>query len=251
MHSTPKNLFSCFIALTAFLCAVPALANSPLSEPATGTYVTDNGWGELLISRGNDGQHFTIEVVGTNYHLCNLEGDVTGFKGRTRTDDGNDLCEIEFVPTAHGIEVKSLGEDDIASGCRSYCGARAYFEGEYKAILPICNPGQVNSHIGMISALARADELAYAHEHIVPVLDKCLGTLRKSTEQDLRAALALAYYHAGQPENCRGALEVYQDWLAKTDAEIREEKSYAPSEADEALAQSKKLRNVLDLCKSK
>lgn len=228
-----------------------ALADSPPHEPLTGTYVTDNGWGELLLSRGNDGLHFSIEVVGTNYHLCNLEGDVTGFKGRTSTDDGNDLCEIEFVQTQNGLEVKSLTESDIASGCRSYCGARAYFEGEYKAVLPICNPGQVNSHVGMISALPRADELAYAQEHIVPVLDKCTATLRESTEQDLRAAVALAYYHAEQPQKCAETLAVYQAWLAMSDDEIRGEKSYAPSEADEALAQSKKLRDTLNLCKSK
>jgi hypothetical protein len=239
-----------FVLGLVLLASVPALAESIPVELATGTYVTQGGWGDLTISRGNSGQHFTIDVVGTNYHMCNLEGSLVGTIGTVDTSDGGDACTIELTPTPQGITITAQDGDGVASGCRSYCGARAYFEGEYFATLPICTPSLLNSHISMLAVLPRAEELAYAQAEIMPALEKCTATLRPSTEQDLRGALALAYYHAGEPEKCRATLAVYQEWLAKSDAEIREEKSYAPSEADEALAQSKQLRNISELCKA-
>jgi hypothetical protein len=232
------------------LIIAPTLAHAAEGdEIASGTYVTQGGWGELLISRGTKGQHFTIDVVGTNYHLCNLEGSLVGSVGTVDTSDGGDACTIELTQTSQGVTITAQADDAIASGCRSYCGARAYFEGEYLATLPICKPGLLNSHLSTLAVLPRAEELAYAQAEISPALDKCATTLRLTMEQDLRGALALAYYHAGQSDKCRETLAVYQDWLAKSDADIKDEKSYAPSEADEALAQSKQLRNILDLCK--
>ena len=88
------------LVLQALLAFPHASAAEPLLQ--TGDYVTERGWGTLVIKRGNGGAlNFKLEAMGANAHSCGLRGEIRN--GRA-TLDGMDKG-LFYIPThAHLID---------------------------------------------------------------------------------------------------------------------------------------------------
>ncbi len=89
----------------------------------------------LTIRQEVDGLQIKIELVQTNYHVCNWEGRLSP-SGRDKWHAAEEDCSIELSLDPNTIRITS-------AGCRDYCGARAYLEAEFprdQAAEPIDTP---------------------------------------------------------------------------------------------------------------
>ena len=102
------------------------------AAPKDGSYTFQGGAGTLVLGKGK----FSIDVVGANAHLCQLSGEWKGEKGIVN-DDG-ERCEVTFAAEGDQVKVSAEGE-----ACRSYCGARAFFDGTYLTPPKGCTAAEV------------------------------------------------------------------------------------------------------------
>ncbi|MCA8051117.1 hypothetical protein [Burkholderia arboris] len=112
----------------AIACSFTGLAGTFVADAAAvepGEYLYVEGshaHGVLLVKGGR----FAIDTIGGNCHTCSLTGTLKNNMG-VASGDG-ETCRISITGDRGTLKVNSGSAD----GCRSYCGARAMFDGEYR-----------------------------------------------------------------------------------------------------------------------
>ena len=103
-----------FLSVLAFLLPLAAVAQAP------GEYVTEGGWGTLVIGPAKGGANaFKLDALGSNFHVCGLEGEIRGGRATLEGEEPKKPCIVTFKATPAGIEVKGT-----EGACRQYCGMR-------------------------------------------------------------------------------------------------------------------------------
>lgn len=175
------------------------------AEPRPGTYLFKGGGGELVLSKQG---RFHLAVVGANAHTCELEGTWKGTRGVT---SGDDRCELALEATEQGVEVRPLTDEP----CRSYCGARAWFDGLYLLPSKGCTTAEVKK--------ARADfKDRYAKKQwkegialLTPLL--ACETIDGFELAWIRNDLALTQHHAGDDAGCLATLAPLDSYRDESD----------------------------------
>jgi hypothetical protein len=86
-------------------------------------WCTEDVTDTLTIRQHSDGLQIKIELVQTNYHVCNWEGVLRAVAQDTWGSETKG-CSIELKLEPEKIRISS-------AGCRDYCGARAHLEAEF------------------------------------------------------------------------------------------------------------------------
>ncbi len=211
-----------------------------------GDYITDDGWGHLSIKRNQKGALiFSIQTVGANAHSCNLAGTIRGGTATLRGLDKKPSCIVTFTPNDEGIDVAS----DTHDQCRSYCGARAGFDGLFLTPPPGCAPSAVSKTRAAFKALYDKQSYAEARATLEPALERCAGTLDRWKMGTMRNDLAITLYHLGDLAACRKVLAPYA--AAADSSDEKAVGDLPPADAETYLGIIKAVRTNLQLCRAK
>ena len=190
------------ILRVALLIARAAPVTATPAEVKPGKYYRDRDTGTLQIDRrGRDGLTFEIESVGGNCHSCSISGRLRGASGLT--DEGNGLtCKVSFKTVGTAIKVEPSAE-----GCRDFCGARAGFDGTYRALPKACTPEARQARRDQISLLYQASRYSAAVNALNNLMDQCKDHMNWIEIDQVRNDLALSQYHNGRPAECLATLK--------------------------------------------
>jgi hypothetical protein len=232
--------------LYAFLLimAVPLTASSQQTNPPPGEYITENGWGNLIIKSGTAGTAiFSIMSIGANAHTCTLDGEIRNGRAELEADqkDGKP-CTVTFRQKGNDIEVAAATFEE----CRAYCGARAGFDGLYMKPVKGCDSISIKKSRAAFKRLYDKKVYAEAKAELKPVLDGCKKTLYWIEDGRIRNDLAITEYKLGNTAACRQILEPLADDAAKTDEDLRG--NYPPADAESYMPVIKATRTNLRLC---
>lgn len=233
------------------LLALACLANvSHAGEAvAPGEYIADGGLGQLSIapvdgkgegSGANQGAAFTLNAVGGNFHICDLEGRIVDGRATLESYSDEPACVVDFVPTQNGLEVN--GTD----ACKQFCGARAWFAGTYLRPAPGCSNTEREATRAKFKRLYDGKRHAEALATLSPLTTRCARTLDRYEEGRIRNDIAITQYKLGQHAECLRTLAPYAEEAAESDETVLE--GYAPSEGDTWLPILKAARFNLGLC---
>lgn len=188
-------------------------ASSRSTGETTHVYVTQGGWGELMLSgtRQNDLLRFELHSNSSGYE-CRMSGTTNRSLQSTNVDSapGSSHCQLTMHRTERGIELSTTTSQD----CASYCGHNGAFKGLYLSIDPICALGNVQTTLEQAGSDKRGTEI------IRTMTDRCAETLPYSSVAALRLELAAAYDRKGDQANCLAALSPYAADVARSDDEI-------------------------------
>ncbi len=189
-------------------------------EPKAGTYIFEGGSGTLVLGKGR----FEINVVGANAHVCQLGGPWKGVTG-VANDEGS-KCELTFAVTGDSIAVTSVGDE----ACRSYCGARASFDGTYLTPPKGCGRTELKKTRATFKKQYDAKKFADAVATLTPVVKTCESVVDRFERFWIRNDLAIAQHHAGDDAACLVTLEPLAEYR---DATPGEPVGYEPSFEEE------------------
>jgi hypothetical protein len=235
----------CRLLVLLFLFGMSAAqaAELPLQP---GDYITERGWGTLVIKRGNGGAlNFNIEAMGGNAHSCGLDGEIRIGRATLEAMDKDKPCIVTFTAKADGIDVDSV-DPQI---CRYYCGMRASFEGRYLKVAAGCGPTAVRATRKEFKTLYDRKEFAAARAKLEPLFTNCAKTLDWLETGWIRNDLALTQHRVGDNAACLKTLQPLAKDAAKSDAQIRDD-MVAPTDVDNWLPVVKAARTNLRLCGS-
>ncbi|MDT8989563.1 hypothetical protein RQP54_01665 [Curvibacter sp. APW13] len=172
-------------------------------EVKPGTYYREGGSGTLLIEKqGLDGQFFQIETIGGNCHLCSVGGRVHQTSGHA--DEGNGLtCTVSFQTVGTSIKVEPLTEE----GCRDFCGARAGFDGVYRALSKSCTPEGRQTRWDQSLSHYKAKRYKASKNALRSLISECKAHMNWIEIDQVRNDLALSQYHDGSPADCLATLK--------------------------------------------
>ena len=236
------------LLFTLLLLAIPAHATEAELEPASTieaqTFVTERGWGTLIIDSDN---YFTLNAMGANGHSCSLEGvldraTTTASTSTEGLEPNEPPCRFALAASATGFDITVVEAN--SESCRMFCGARAMFEGSYHKISPACDPanlGRLTSDL--MGAKAASTELEAKAR---TALTDCAVTLAPERKDLLTAAVARQRHLAGDNAACQAELAPLAELLAMSEQEISE--GYPPTDAEMMLELQGKLRAVAALC---
>ncbi|RQP24559.1 hypothetical protein [Piscinibacter terrae] len=165
-----------------------------------GDYVLGRDVGTLTVQPAFRGtQVFSISVVGANAHTCELGGKIKGGRSTPDDQDQKPLCEVRFEKSGpSSLSVKT----NEADSCRSYCGARAWFEGTYVLPPSGCSSAEIRrSRDAFKKAYDRHDH-AEAERLLSPMLVQCKAVMSPWDEDWIRNDLALAQHKLGRDAAC-------------------------------------------------
>lgn len=223
--------------LALALCAGVAAA----AGPAPGEYITEQGWGRLSIGpAARGGAPFSIETVGANFHICGLEGRIVGDTATLEGDEDGD-CVVRFRSGPQGIAVEGN------PACRTYCGMRAGFEGEYLRPAPGCGDAERRATRDAFKRQYDARRHADALATLSPLLQRCARTLSWLEAGEIRNDIAITQYRLGRRADCLRTLASFEEEAALSDDEIRG--GYPPSDGEAWLPIVKAARFNLGLCR--
>jgi len=229
------------IALVLGFAAVCAAAAEPALQP--GDYLTESGWGTLIIKRGNGGTlNFQLEAMGGNAHSCGLDGEIRNGRATLEGMDKDKPCVVTFTVKGDGIAVDSVD----AQICRYYCGMRAAFEGLYMKAAPGCAPAAMRATRKEFKALYDRKDYAAARAKLEPAFNNCTKTLDWLETSWIRNDLAITQYRLGDNAGCLRTLEPLAKDAAKSDRQIQAD--FPPTDADNWLPVVKAARTNLKLC---
>ncbi|CAM2154711.1 Secreted protein [Pararobbsia alpina] len=188
------------LALTlSAACLASACAIAAIAAPLDGEYVytpAGHASGTLSISGGK----FTISTVGSNCHSCDVQGKLDGNHGIA--GDADQTCRITFSDD-HGTLKLDSGNSDA---CRSFCGARAMFDGQYQKAPQACSDHSRSSRLKQARGQYGAKNFTAAATSYQSLLDQC-STFMDWIEADrVRSELALTQYHMGDNAQCLSTL---------------------------------------------
>lgn len=235
------------LLLTLLLLAIPAHATEAEPEPASTievqTFVSEGGWGTLVIDSDNT---FSLSAMGANAHTCSLEGTYqpqarAGMVSAEGLGPEESPCVLSIAPVEGGLDVSAMPESD---SCRSYCGVRADFTGIYYSVTAACDPLALGRLADQILELEQTEQAVQAQAQ--SALAECGRTLRADVKDQLTAGLAKQLFLAGNSAACKNTLAPLAELLAMSEQEIRE--GYPPYDGDTVLDQQAKVRAVAQLC---
>jgi hypothetical protein len=243
--------FSLFMSSTAvgLICLSPCLVlgapRGTLSGGSVmpGEYVTEGGWGSLTIRGGRDSSlAFSLKSVGPNEHICALDGQIVQGRATLDTYGNETACVVDFRAINEGIDVTTSSPDQ----CRSFCGARAAFEGPYLKPVKGCDAGSISRSRYKFKRLYHRKAYADAYETLAPLFEKCTRTMDWLTVGSLRNDLAITQYRLGHPADCLATLAPLAGDASMTDEEAREK--YLPEDWDDYEPIIRATRTTLAIC---
>lgn len=206
-----------------------------------GKYVTEGGWGILKILQGRDGTlYFEISSVGSNFHTCDLSGEIQDGMAELEGDDGKP-CIVTFETAVEGLKVTE--KDRV---CSDYCGARASFTALYLKPQPGCDPASVQKTRDDFSLLFDRKDYVQAQAKLEPLLDTCARVIHWSDMGWIRNDLAITRHNLGNDEGCRQALQPLEKDAGLSDDALQ--RAYSPADADVILPIAAATRTHLKLC---
>jgi hypothetical protein len=208
------RFFLAYLFVILGLC--PLYTHAEAVDIVAGEYITEGGWGLMTISASKKQTlHFVIESVGGNVHVCNLEGDIKN--NQAVLDEGDPKpCVIHFSPKGANIDVSS-GESE---SCRTFCGARASFEGLYLKPPVGCTEKEISKTRKQFDHLYATKTYDKAAATLEPLLQGCAKTLDWLDFGRISNDLAITQYHLGQFENCQKTLAPINASVAGTDEKL-------------------------------
>lgn len=214
--STAARLRAALLAgLAGWFTATAAWA----ADPAPGTYITEGGWGTLVVSRsGAKGLQFRLGAMGANGHSCDLRGTIVDGKASLEVGLGEPACSVSFKARPGSVDVEA---SDSAS-CRFFCGMRAWFEGSYLQPSPACTSGAKTATRRRFATLYRAKSYGQAASVLAPVLQECAQTLNGLESGRLRNDMAITLFHLGRRDECLDMLKPVLELAGKDEDELRQ-----------------------------
>jgi hypothetical protein len=185
-----------------FLVVLTSPAQPAPPDIRPGQYVRDGDTGTLMVRRDEQNRLiFEIESTGANCHSCEVTGVIRAGLGHTDSwaADGTDSkCTIAFSSTGSGV----LVEPTTMEECRSYCGARAGFDGTYRVPPSACTAAGRQKSRDRFLALYRSRGYRQAANTLQTLIENC-GEFMGWIEKDkIRNDLALSQYHSGEFSQC-------------------------------------------------
>ena len=221
--------------------SAPNLQSQASLQP--GEYITDEGWGTLLVKRDPAGKLlFELTAVGVNGHTCDLDGEIQNGKASLETADNTRACGVSFTPTSEGINVRGDRE-----ACRFFCGARAGFEALYLKPAQGCSSAQLTASRAAFKRLYDKKAYRQALSTLEPVIARCARTLHALEDGAIRNDIAMTLYHLGQRRRCLAVLDPL-----RLDAETKDEDlPYDRIDIENMLPTIRATRANLKLCSAK
>jgi hypothetical protein len=229
----------------------PLYTNAETVDIVTGEYITEAGWGVLTLSKSNKQTlHFVIETVGSNVHVCNLEGDIKNHQAVLDADDSDKPCVINFLPKGENLEVSSVESES----CRAFCGARAGFEGLYLKPPAGCTGKEISKTRKQFDHFYASKAYDKAATTLESLLQGCAKTLDWLDFGRISNDLAITQYHLSQFKKCQKTLAPIinasvagtDEKLPKTEQELKE--LLLPSDFDNYLPIAKSTWHNWKLC---
>ncbi|WNH53595.1 hypothetical protein [Stenotrophomonas oahuensis] len=217
-------------------------ASSRSTGETTHVYVTQGGWGELLLSetRKNDLLRFELHSNSSGYE-CRMSGTTNRSLQSTHVDPapGTSHCPLTMHRTERGIELDTSTPD----ACAAYCGHNGSFKGLYLSVDPMCTEGSIQK------TLERAGTGKGQLGTIRTMTERCVETLPYSSVAALRLELAAAHDREGDQANCLAALSPYAADVAKSNDELTQ--GMAGAAAEEITGIMDVVRKMMDRCERK
>ena len=209
-----------------------------------GEYVTLEGWGWLVVSRGESGERsFGIRSSGGNGHSCGIDGEIVGTVAKVPTDSAAGVCEVRFFPKQNGsIEVKQA--EGAWQACGYFCGQRAGIEGNYLIPARGCAPSAIWDTRKKFKLAYDSRDYGQAHKLLAPLLTRCAKTLYWYERYQIINDLAVTLFHLGRKSDCRGVLKPLVELAQTPDDSIEA----PPIEADLLRPFARAARTNLKLC---
>jgi len=207
-----------------------------------GEYITEKGWGRLLIKEQAGALNFRLETF-TGEDVCGLHGSIQGNRGAAKSDDGSSVCTAEFTSTPQGIDVAA----STPSECRAFCGYNGGFEGSYIRVENGCGQVDLDRTRDAFKRLYDRKEYEPALASLAPVLANCLPILEWEDEAAIRNDLAITQYKNGLYADCLATLGKYAEDAGKEDDAVMEE--WPPALANRYLAVVRAARTNIDSCR--
>lgn len=184
---------------------LPSLISGASINP--GVYVTGGDWGSLEITNTtpDSPMKFLIDALGSNGHICNLEGRIVDGQGIAE-DEGvipENKCVIQFK-TAHD-RISVMVDSQYEDACRGYCGARAWFAGDYFQPIPYCEKSQsIREEFARVYGDGQYEK---AQVLLTNLLSQCERFMYWHTVAEVRNDLAITEFHLGNKTACLKVLE--------------------------------------------
>ncbi|WP_254459393.1 hypothetical protein [Xanthomonas sacchari] len=222
--------------------AVAAPQVAPDSAPPPGEYITDKGWGRLLIKQQNGTLTFSLEST-TGEDVCELHGAIEGHTGVAKGNKGQPTCQVKFASTPQGIDVAAA----TPAECKTFCGYNGDFEAPYLRVKDGCGRDELDRTRTTFQRLYDAKDYKAALATLSPVVPSCLPTLEWEDEGAIRNDLAITQYKNGLYAQCLATLDKYAEDAAKDDDAAVE--GWTPMLADRYLAIVRAARTNIGLCR--
>ncbi|WP_225977113.1 hypothetical protein [Paracidovorax avenae] len=207
-----------------------------------GEYMTERGWGRLLIQSEKGEVTFSLEST-TGDSLCTLDGTIDGDQGIARQDGGRSSCVVGFGHSAQGIDVKAA----TLAECRDFCGFNGSFAGRYVRVKEGCGRDEVDRTRATFQRLYDRRNFKAALAILSPVLENCSVTLDWEDEGAIRNDLAITQYSNGLHAQCLATLARYAGDAAKDDDAAAD--GWAPALAERYLDIVRAARTNIGLCR--
>lgn len=231
MFDGARTLLAIVAAVAASLVSQAAPRADDRAPLTAVRYVGEHGSGTLTVGAPQRGsQCFAISSVGSNAHVCSVAGVLREGIAKLRNEEGT--CTVRFERTGDDVTVSSEGP-----GCRSYCGARAWFDGVYLAPDPRCTKREITQARSRHLAAYRKQAYAEAKAELEALLARCERRLDRFERIDVLNDLAVTLHRLGEDARCVELLTPWRAW-ARDEEPWTAEPSYAPVLEREAHAVS-------------
>ncbi|PPU18268.1 hypothetical protein XarbCFBP7610_16455 [Xanthomonas arboricola] len=207
-----------------------------------GEYITEKGWGHLLLTRHKQSLRFSLEST-TGQAMCFLEGVIDGRQGIATSETGLTDCQVQFANTAEGVNVTTTTPVE----CKSLCGYNGGFEAPYLRAKDGCSRNALARTRAAFQQHYDRKDYRTALTTLSPVLAQCGPTLEWEEEGEIRNDLAITQYKNALYAQCLETLNAYAEDAATDDDAVME--NWPPVLADRYLAIVRAARTNLALCR--
>jgi hypothetical protein len=207
-----------------------------------GEYITEKGWGRLLLKKQNGALTFSLEST-TGEDVCALDGAIDGDRGVAKGDNGQPDCSVKFTSMQQGINVTAATPNE----CKAFCGYNGDFEAPYLRVKDGCGRDDLDRTRTAFKRFYDGKNYKAALTTLSPALAKCLPTLEWEEEGAIRNDLAITQYKNGLYAQCLATLDKYAEDAGKDDDAAVD--GWTPVLADRYLAIVRAARTNIGLCR--
>jgi hypothetical protein len=236
---------SYLVAAALLVCAgMPTLASA--ADPMIGEYATKPGWGSLVIAEDKEGRRsFELFAMGSNGHMCELSGSLQG-SSAVASSEFADTCRMTFYSDGTRVAVQAITQE----ACRSYCGMRAGFEGDYSILTPACTPAARERRKDEFLSDYKARRHAPALAKLDLVGSECGGFFDWLEADRFANDRAITLLHLGRPAECLAALAGTRAADSHDEESLDESVFLPPSDRDMYLPVARATWFNRDRCKA-